>query len=57
MEAGWPDEVLTPSSGARRVYSTINRMRDLGLEEVLQTVDDGYMIDLAVTPVKSKRPD
>ncbi|QDG51993.1 hypothetical protein FIV42_14970 [Persicimonas caeni] len=57
MAAGWPDEVLTPSSGARRVYSTINRMRDLGLDEVLQTVDDGYMIDPAVTPVRSKHHD
>lgn len=51
ISAGWPDEVLTPDSGARRVYSTINRMRDLGLQDVLVTVDDGYLIEPSWTVV------
>lgn len=45
LEAGWPGERMSPESGARRVYVTINRMRKLGLEGVLLTMGDGYMLD------------
>ncbi|MGM0554886.1 MAG: NB-ARC domain-containing protein [Myxococcota bacterium] len=45
VDVGWPDEVLVPDSGARRIYMTISRMRDLGLEDVIETIDQGYRID------------
>ena len=51
VDIGWPDEVLVPESGARRIYMTISRMRDMGLEDVLETVDDGYQIDTGVRVV------
>ncbi|WP_168210724.1 tetratricopeptide repeat protein [Persicimonas caeni] len=53
LEAGWPGEVIMPEAGARRVYTTINRMRDLGLQDILVTTDDGYMLE----PTKLVRRD
>lgn len=44
LEAGWPGELMSPESGARRVYVTINRLRKLGLGELLLTTGDGYML-------------
>src|SRR5690606_375702 len=44
LEAGWPGERMSPESGARRVYVTINRLRKLGLGELLLTTGDGYML-------------
>lgn len=44
LEAGWPGERMSPESGARRVYVTINRLRKLGLEDLLLTTGDGYML-------------
>ncbi|MBX3269603.1 MAG: AAA family ATPase [Sandaracinaceae bacterium] len=44
LEAGWPGERMSPESGARRVYVTINRLRKLGLGDVLVTTGDGYML-------------
>lgn len=45
LEAGWPGDVVTPDAGAARVYSAIRTLRTNGLEEVLLTQDDGYLID------------
>ncbi len=44
LEAGWPGERMSPESGARRVYVTINRLRKLGLGELLVTTGDGYVL-------------
>ena len=44
LEAGWPGERMSPESGARRVYVTINRLRNLGFGELLLTTGDGYML-------------
>jgi predicted ATPase len=44
LEAGWPGERMSPESGARRVYVTINRLRNLGLGDLLLTTGDGYML-------------
>ena len=45
LEAGWPGDVVTPDAGAARVYSAIRTLRTHGLEDVLLTQDDGYLID------------
>ncbi len=45
LEAGWPGDVVTADAGAARVYSAIRTLRTNGLEDVLLTQDDGYLID------------
>lgn len=45
VEAGWPDEQMTYESGIRRVYSAIRNLRKLGLEEIVLTGENGYLID------------
>lgn len=52
LEAGWPGERMSPESGARRVYVTINRLRKLGLGELLLTTGDGYMLAPKVAVVQ-----
>ena len=41
---GWPDEVVSPSSGARRVHVAIRSLREMGLATSLKTGDSGYTI-------------
>lgn len=50
VDAGWPDEVLTPESGSQRLYMTVSRMRSQGLKDVVETIDNGYLIDPNYTP-------
>jgi len=45
IEAGWPNERMRHTAGLLRVYSAIRRLRRLGLEAVLITRDDGYLLD------------
>lgn len=52
LEAGWPGEKMSPESGARRVYVTINRLRKLGLGELLLTTGDGYALAPRVDVVR-----
>lgn len=42
IEAGWPEATPTQSSGANRVYYSIRQLRELGLEEILVTGEEGY---------------
>lgn len=44
-EAGWPGEKMRAESGASRVYMAIKRLRDLGLEALLLTSEEGYFLD------------
>jgi hypothetical protein len=46
--AGWPGQRTTHESGAARVYVALATLRRLGLRPVLQTRDDGYLIDPSV---------
>jgi predicted ATPase/Flp pilus assembly protein TadD len=52
LEAGWPGERMSFESGARRVYVTINRLRKLGLGELVLTTGDGYMLEPRVDVVR-----
>lgn len=45
LDAGWPGERVSAEAGAARVYNAIQRLRRLGLEGVLRTRDDGYLLD------------
>ncbi len=51
IDAGWPGERMRHSAGLLRVYSAIRRLRRLGLEPLLVTRDDGYLLD-ARAPVR-----
>ncbi|WP_394823909.1 ATP-binding protein [Pendulispora albinea] len=45
LEAGWPGERVRHEAGMLRVYTAIRRLRKLGLEPILVTRDDGYLLD------------
>lgn len=45
LELGWPGEIVTPDAGASRVYSAVRTLRNHGLDEVLNTNDEGYLFD------------
>jgi hypothetical protein len=42
IEAGWPDEKILHDAALTRVYTTMNRMRAMGLDVIIITLDDGY---------------
>jgi len=45
VDAGWPGEKMKHEAATLRVYTTIRRLRALGLAEALLTRDDGYLLD------------
>jgi predicted ATPase len=45
LEGGWPGEIVLPEAGASRVYVAVSTLRRMGLRDVLQRVDAGYLID------------
>jgi hypothetical protein len=56
LEAGWPGERVSTEAGAARVYNAIQRLRRLGLESVLRTRDDGYLLDSETSTRASAGP-
>ncbi|MBK7078007.1 MAG: FHA domain-containing protein [Myxococcales bacterium] len=47
-ELGWPGERMFAASGANRVYLAVGRLRRLGLEEIIASDGDGYLIPVAI---------
>ena len=45
VDAGWPGEKMKHEAATLRVYTTVRRLRALGLSEALLTRDDGYLFD------------
>lgn len=45
FEIGWPGERIPYESQVRRVYTAIWTLRTLGLDNVLLTRDEGYLLD------------
>jgi len=47
FEAGWPGTgaPLTPATRAQRVYAAISRLRRMGLNGIITTCDEGYLLD------------
>ena|SRR5688572_29760673 len=45
IDVGWPNEKMLHTAALLRVYSAIRRLRRLGLDGVLITRDDGYLLD------------
>lgn len=54
VEAGWPGETIEPESAASRVYTSIARLRRLGLRDFLVTRGEGYALS-GVVEVRSNR--
>jgi hypothetical protein len=52
--AGWPEERILPDAAAQRVYSTLERLRKLGLGPYLVRDSDGYRLDPDV-PIRLDR--
>lgn len=54
LRVGWPDEVMRHDSGVARVHTTLWRLRQLGLAELLVSDDVGYRLredaTIAVAP-------
>ena len=48
FEATWPNKKAEDFSALNRLYTTLHRARELGLEKVLETVDDGYRLAAAL---------
>lgn len=46
---GWPDEKIQRDAASMRLYTTVRLLRKLGLEGVLLTRDDGYLLDPSAT--------
>jgi DNA-binding SARP family transcriptional activator len=45
IAAGWPDERMRPEAARQRLRTAIWTLRKLGLEPLLRTRDDGYLLD------------
>ncbi len=45
FEAGWPGQSISHDAAKRRVYTAVSDLRSLGLDELLVTGDDGYLLD------------
>ena len=56
LAAGWPGERVQHAAGLLRVYTAIKRLRALGLERLLVTAEDGYLLDPQVPLTVSEVP-
>jgi predicted ATPase len=45
LRAGWPGERVLADAGSKRVRVAVSTLRRLGLEQLLVTRDDGYLLD------------
>lgn len=45
VEAGWPGEKMSRAAARNRLHVSLNRLRVLGLGDVLRTTRAGYLID------------
>ena len=58
FDIGWPDQEIDPDSAADRVYWAVRELRKAGLDGVLQTTDDGYLLaaDVVVARAEESTP-
>ncbi|MDI3290368.1 AAA family ATPase [Polyangium sp. 15x6] len=53
FEAGWPGERIASKAAANRVYVTLTKLRKLGLGALLQSRDDGFLLDPTAVVLES----
>jgi hypothetical protein len=46
LDAGWPGESPLPEAAMNRLYVAMNRLRHLGLRDVLERAGDGYRLKI-----------
>ena len=56
LAVGWPDEELTESEHASRVYQAVSELRSKGLDDVLLSDRRGYFLDPDVPVATSDEP-
>jgi hypothetical protein len=56
FHAGWPDENIKPHSMQNRVYVALSKLRKLGLNDLLLSRDDGYLLDPLVPVLRVEEP-
>jgi len=56
FRAGWGDEIAEPDAMAGRVYSAMSKLRRLGLGDVLQRTEAGYLLDPRCLVIEETRP-
>jgi hypothetical protein len=45
LARGWPGERMTPSAGANRMKVALSTLRTLGLRDILQRNEQGYLLN------------
>lgn len=55
IEAGWPGERIAWESAINRLHQALSRLRRKGLRDVIENVDGGYRIALAIPVVGPAR--
>lgn len=53
FEAGWPGEKIARAAAANRVHVTLTKLRQLGLAGLLQSRDDGFLLDPAAVVLEA----
>lgn len=56
LEAGWPGERPIAQAGANRVHVEMNRLRNMGLRDILECPGDGYRLAPQTRVVFEKKP-
>ena len=56
FEAGWPGARLASRAASNRVHVNLTKLRKLGLSSVLQSRDDGFLLDPARAVVEAPEP-
>lgn len=49
FDLGWPGQAIAPELAAERVYWAVRSLRQLGLQDILLTTDDGYVLHPDIT--------
>ncbi len=53
FEAGWPGERVQRKAAANRVYVTLTKIKNLGLRGLIQSRDDGFLLDPAAAVLEA----
>ncbi len=51
--AGWPGERIAPRAAANRIYVTLTKLKNLGLRGLIQSRDDGFLLDPGATVLEA----
>jgi hypothetical protein len=52
VAAGWPEDIVVNEASTNRLRVTLFRLRQLGLESVIVTTGEGWMLDPAIPVIR-----